>query len=192
MRNDDLKRTLNDLGISQATLARLLDVTARGVNLWAMGERSVPGPVAAYLRLLSSLPINLRQVELARANEGMITMRNGMYGIEFAVGVRPEEGGFGLLTFEDGMIYGVDVAGVRYDGSYSINAAGQAEVALKITYPPNVRAVFGVSNPYEWSIDATAILDPKAEGGSVTVKTSLGKTIPAKYQFMRPLPQVAA
>ena len=119
-------------------------------------------------------------------------MRNGMYGIQFAVGVRPEEGGFGLLTFEDGMIYGVDVAGVRYDGSYSINAAEQAEVTLKITYPPNVRAVFGVSNPYEWSIDATAILDPKAERGRVTVKTSLGKAIPAEYHFMRSIPQAAA
>jgi transcriptional regulator with XRE-family HTH domain len=191
MDNEALKRTLTDLGISQTDLARLVDVTPRGVNLWAAGERAVPGPAAAYLRLLLSLPLNLRQVELARINTKEKSMRNGMYGIWFSVGPRDEQTGHGVLTFEDGLIYGIDIGGVRYDGDYIINQKGEAEVNLKLTYPPNVQAIFGLSNPFEWSITVKTILDPKADSGSCLTQTSLGTSIPTRYAFLRALPQAA-
>ena len=184
-----LKEHLEAIGISQADLARLLDVTPRGVSLWMVGDRSVPGPVKAYVQLLRSIPLNLRQIELGRLRERKATMKNGMYGITFQSN---NDHGVGVLTFEDGVIYGVDEARVKYDGDYSINeTTGMADVRLKVTYPPHVRAVFGVQNPYEWSIDVTAVLDPKKDQGDLVVKTSVGKSLRAQYQFMRPLPVAA-
>jgi DNA-binding transcriptional regulator YiaG len=52
----ELRSILSALGLSQVDLARLILISTRAVNLWATGERVVPGPVAAYLRLILSLP----------------------------------------------------------------------------------------------------------------------------------------
>jgi DNA-binding transcriptional regulator YiaG len=52
----ELRSILSALGLSQVDLARLILISPRAVNLWATGERVVPGPVAAYLRLILSLP----------------------------------------------------------------------------------------------------------------------------------------
>lgn len=191
MDGSGLKQAIEAIGITQADLARLLGVTARAVNLWAMGDRPVPGPVEAYTRLLQVLTPNLRQAELSRLHVKEPRMRNGMYGIYFKIGTHPGQSGVGMLNFEDGVIYGVDEARVRYDGGYTINAQGQAEILLKVTYPPNVIAIFGTSNPYEWSIEVQAIIDPNKEEGDMFARTSLGQIIPAHYTFMRPLPQVA-
>ena len=77
-----------------------------------------------------------------------------------------------------GRVCGTDTEGVRYDGEYLFDErAGLADVKMKITFPPNVRAVFGVSNPYEWSFDITNRLDPKRLSGQLAVKTSMGQTI---------------
>lgn len=191
MDGSTLKQAIEATGITQADLARLLGVTARAVNLWVMGDRPVPGPVESYVRLLQALTPNLRQAELSRLHEKESKMRNGMYVIFFKAGTHPGQSGVGMLNFEDGVIYGVDEARVRYDGGYTINENGQAEVLLKVTYPANVVAIFGVSNPYEWSIEVQAIIDPNKDEGDTFARTSLGQVIPAHYAFMRPLPQAA-
>jgi len=56
MNDLELCRTLKQLGLSQRDLADLLDVTMRSVSYWITGERRVPGPVAAFLRLFAQLP----------------------------------------------------------------------------------------------------------------------------------------
>lgn len=66
MTNDELRTSLAKMGISQAELSRLLDVTTRAVSMWMASDRVLPGPVEAYVRLLQSLPEELQAVELGR------------------------------------------------------------------------------------------------------------------------------
>jgi hypothetical protein len=184
---DDLKAALTELGITQADFARLIGVTPRAVALWMAGDRAIPGPADGYLRLLRLLPMNLRQFELNRLKQKGTKMRDGMFGITF----QGQHGsGMGVLIFDSGRVYGADEAGVRYDGDYLFDeSSGLADVKAKITFPPNVRAVQGISNPYEWSFDITAKFDPKQNSGKLALKTSLGKPLNAQYVFLRTLPE---
>ena len=116
-------------------------------------------------------------------------MRDGMYGITFQ-GQQGE--GMGLLVFDSGRVYGTDTQGVRYDGEYVFDErSGLANVKVKIVFPPNVTAVFGISNPYEWAFDVTTSFNPKLNAGPLSVKTSLGKQVNAQYRFLRNLPDAA-
>lgn len=186
MTNVELKAFLIELGISQVEFAKLIGVTARAVTLWMSDERSIPGPAAAYVRLLSLLPQNLRQVELARLKDRGSDMRDGMFGIQF----QGEHGaGMGMLVLDSGKVYGTDTEGARYDGSYIYHEDTQmADVVLKVTFPAGVTSVLGISNPYEWSIDVSAKIDPKKNSGNTLVKTSLGKILNAQFKYLRPLP----
>jgi DNA-binding transcriptional regulator YiaG len=189
MNSLDLKAILKELGLTQADLARLLGITPRAVTLWMADARAIPGPAEAYIRLLRLLPANLRQIELSRLKQKGSKMRDGLYRISFQ---GRQGAGMGVLVFEEGRIYGTDTEGVRYDGEYLFDEhSGLADVKLKVTFPPNVRAVFGVSNPYEWSFDVTTHLNPKQDSGPVSVKTSIGQTIDAQFAYLRGLPDAA-
>jgi hypothetical protein len=189
MRASDLKTSFSELGITQADFARLIGVTSRAVTLWLAEERAVPGPVEAYLRLFRLMPPNLRHIELNRLRQKGTAMRDGMYGITF----QGQQGaGAGVLVFESGRVYGTDTEGVRFDGEYSFREnANEADVRVKVTFPPNVTAVFGISNPYEWSIDVTTTLNTAQRSGPLALKTSLGKAIRAQYTYLRGLPEAA-
>jgi DNA-binding transcriptional regulator YiaG len=52
MSADQFRAALAGLGMTQAGFARVALVDARTVRRWALGERDVPGPVVALLRLL--------------------------------------------------------------------------------------------------------------------------------------------
>ncbi len=185
----ELKTILLELGITQADFARLLGITARAVTLWMADERAIPGPVESYVRLLRLLPLNLRQIELSRLNKRGTEMRDGMYGITFQ-GQRGT--GMGVLVFDSGRVYGTDTEGVRYDGEYVFDEKTKlADVKVKVTFPPNVQAVFGISNPYEWSFDITTQVDPKRSSGPLAVKTSIGQAINAQFVYLRSLPDAA-
>ncbi len=116
-------------------------------------------------------------------------MRDGMFGITF----QGQHGrGLGVLIFDNGKVYGTDEAAVRYDGDYIFDeASGLAEVKVKVTYPPNVRAVQGIANPYEWSIIVETKFDPRQNSGALKLKTSLGRALSAQYVFLRSLPEAA-
>jgi hypothetical protein len=189
MISNDLKTALAELGITQADFARLINVTPRAVALWMADERAIPGAAEAYVRLLRLLPPNLRQVELSRLIQKGTAMRDGMFGITF----QGQQGaGMGVLVFDNGRVYGTDTEGVRYDGEYLFNeSTGLADVKLKVTFPPDVKAVFGISNPYEWAFDVTTKFDPKQQSGALAVNTSLGKPINAQFRFLRVLPEAA-
>lgn len=189
MTKNDLKSLLVELGLSQAEFSRLVDVTPRAVTLWMSGERAIPGPAAAYLRAFKLLPLNLRQAELSRLKQRGTGMRDGMYEIRFQ---GPHGEGTGVLIFDAGKVYGTDTERVRYDGEYVFNEqTGRVETKLKVTFPPNVRAVFGISNPYEWALDVTTSFDPRIESGRLDVKTSLGQPLEAHYRYLRALPDAA-
>jgi hypothetical protein len=188
MTGDDLRALLGELGVSQANFARLVGVTSRAVSLWMAGERAVPGPVEAYARLLWELPVGQRQAELARLQQRRTSMRDGMYFVQFQ---STSGAGFGTLILENGRVYGADPLHGRYDGEYEYNeVTGLADLRLKVTFPPGVRAVFGVSHPYEWSIDVATTLDPRNESGVLMLATPVGPQIQASYQYLRPLPDV--
>jgi len=185
----ELRLILQDLGLTQADFARLVGVTTRAVTLWIGGERAIPGPADAYVRVLQMLPPNLRQIELNRLKEGS-AMRDGIYKITFQ---GSSGGGAGMLIFENGRVYGTDTEAVRYDGQYVFDeGSGLVSVRVKVAFPPHVTSVFGVSNPYEWAIDVTAEFDPKQNSGAVAVTTSIGRVLNAQYVFLRYLPDVAA
>lgn len=189
MRHYELRAFLADLAISQADLARLVGVTSRGVNLWMSEERAIPGPVAAYARLLNSLPPDFRQVELNRLKVRSTAMRDGMFGITFQ---GRASAGMGIMIFDSGRICGTDTEGTRYDGGYVYDeATGLAEVKVKVTFPPNVRAVFGISHPHEWAIDVLARFNPNKDSGPLQVSTSIGQPLQAQYRFLRALPEAA-
>ena len=189
MTSNDLRSILIELRITQADFARLIGVTARAVTLWMSDERPIPGPVIAYVRVMQLLPPNLRQMELNRLKQKGTEMRDGMFVISF----QGQQGaGMGVLVFDNGRVYGTDTQGVRYDGEYLFNeGSGLADVKIKVTFPPNVRAVFGTMNPYEWAFDITSSFDPKKNSGPLTVRTSLGAPISAQYVFLRSLPEAA-
>jgi hypothetical protein len=108
-----------------------------------------------------------------------------MYGIHFAYGANQR---IAACVFQDGRVMGADEAGVRYDGDYVYDEKrGIADIKLKVIYPADVESVFGVANPYEWSIDVMTSLRPKQEAGALKVKTSIGKQVSATYRFLRPL-----
>jgi hypothetical protein len=186
MLSSDLKSILAELAISQTDLAKLVAVTPRAVAMWIAGDREAPGAVEAYLRLLIGLPPGQRQAELSRIKQRNPTMRDGMYGIEFAAA---HGAGIACLVFDSGRIYGVDPLGGRYDGGYVYDeTSGLADLKLKVTMPPNVPSVLGIQNPYEWAIDVGATLDPKAESGRFQVSSSIGQPLVATYKFLRSLP----
>jgi hypothetical protein len=189
MTPEELKRLLEELGLTQADFARLISVTPRAVNLWMMEDRAMPGPAVAYVRLLSSLPANLRQIEIGRLNQRGSGMRDGIFGIAFQGSVAA---GIGMMIFDSGRIYGTDTEGARYDGEYFYNEnTKMVDAIVKITMLPNVLAVFGISNPYEWAFDVTTSLDPKTNAGQLVVKTSIGQSLHATYKFLRSLPDAA-
>lgn len=66
---DEFTETLRRLEISQADCARLMGVTARGVNRWAKGDRAIPGPVAFALRTFEMLSASEQVVLLREARE---------------------------------------------------------------------------------------------------------------------------
>jgi DNA-binding transcriptional regulator YdaS (Cro superfamily) len=189
MTHGQLRAALDELKLTQADFARLIGVTPRAVNLWMAEDRTIPGPAAAYVQLLGTLPANLRQVEFGRLKHGVSAMREGIFGITYQ---GRSGAGMGMLVFEAGRVYGSDAAKGRYDGGYVFNEASElVDVTLKVTFPPNVASVLGIVNPYEWSIDVTTSFNPKLETGQVTVTNSLGQPLSAHFTFLRELPQAA-
>jgi DNA-binding transcriptional regulator YiaG len=71
----ELRAALEALGLSQAEFAGLLGVTPRAVALWLAGERLVPGPVVAYLRIVKKLS------PARRIDEFLRVMRPAMWRI---------------------------------------------------------------------------------------------------------------
>jgi hypothetical protein len=61
-------------------------------------------------------------------------------------------------------------------------------VTVKVTFPPNVVAVFGIehigiSNPYERAFDVTTSIDPQVNSGQLAVKTSIGNPLNARCVY---------
>lgn len=181
----ELRAFLTEMHLSQADFARLVDVTPRAVTLWMSGERAISGPAAAYIRVFRLLPLNHRHVELSRLIEHSAGMRDGWFAISFQ---GPQGAGMCILVLDGGRVYGTDKQGVRYDGEYVFDEkTGNAHVRVKVTFPPNVASVVGISNPYEWTLEASTTFDPIIKSGPLAVQTSMGP-LKAEYVYLRTPP----
>lgn len=184
-----LRQILADLGITQVILARLLGVTPRAVNLWIAGERDVPRPVEAYLRLLVSLPKAIQAQEFDRLNKEATQMLDGMYAINF---VGKSGQGNGVIILTGGLVFGSD-GGVQYDGTYepSSTQPGKVDVHLKLTVPPGVWLVQGVpAQPVEYRFDIDCTFAPGTTS-TVKIQTPFGP-IQVKIEFLRAIPKELA
>jgi DNA-binding transcriptional regulator YiaG len=56
MTAEEFRSAIEVLGLSQLAAAQALEVDARTVRRWALGEREVPGPVRVALRLMRLVP----------------------------------------------------------------------------------------------------------------------------------------
>jgi transcriptional regulator with XRE-family HTH domain len=66
MTGSELRRIIDANEIGQADLARLVGVTPKAIWFWLRGDRKIPGPMIAYLRLYTMLPDEFKQYELGR------------------------------------------------------------------------------------------------------------------------------
>lgn len=181
MNAHELKQTLADLSLSQVDFSRLIEVTARTVNLWTTDEREIPGPAAAYLRLLRSLPEALRFQEIARLR-GEVVMPEGIYKIEFAGRAGT---GLGVLVLTDGRIVGTD-GGVDYDGTYA-PSGNQVQAAIRCTVRPGTELVMGVRpQAHAYSFDLSAAF-PAGGSGRINVPTPFGASVVVDIAYLRPL-----
>jgi hypothetical protein len=187
MSPSELRSAIASLAIAQSDLARLVDVTPRAISLWLSGERAVPGPMAAYLRLLLSLPQGQREAELARLGIGTPMLAEGFY--KFCYWVDTGSRGEAMLVFEGGRIYGTDAGKSQYDGTYQANhETGKIDVRVRVELKAGEKSVAGPAQPFDWILEARGSLPPKAALGEVLFETNLGVPIMTSYELMRALP----
>jgi hypothetical protein len=181
----DLRLTLDELGISQAEFSRLIDDTPLAVSLWLSEEREIAGPVAAYLQLLVSLPRGLQAKELARIRKEDPAMYEGMYRFDYQ---GKEGAGLGVLILARGRAFGSD-GGVQYDGTCEPSAAqpGYVDVHLQLTVPPGVPLVQGVpAQPVAYSFDLDCSFAARGVTG-FRVETPFGP-VQGEVTFLRSVP----
>jgi len=162
----------------------LIGVTTRAISLWVAHERGIPGPVAAYLRLLSSLPKALQEKELTRIRKTDPSMYEGMYQCVFQGASGP---GLGVFVLSRGTVFGSDGA-VQYDGVYKPSARpGYVDLALHLSVPPGVALVQGVPpQPMSYSFDVNCSF-PIRGTELLTVQTPYGPVL-AEVKFLRTVP----
>ncbi len=187
MNADDLRSLLDEVGLNQVDFAHLVDVTPRAVSLWVTGQREIPGPAVSYLRLLASLPEAMRALELSRLKEGQ-TMPEGMYSVAYA-GVAGT--GQAVLVVNNGVVFGYDVAGGRYDGTYApSHVPGHVDLRLRVTVPPGTWLVQGVpAQPMEYAFDINCTVKARSDS-TVEIRTPVAPTpVRANIKFLRDVPR---
>ena len=148
MSEPSLKPKLEKLGLRQTDFARLLDVSARTVNLWATGAQPVPGSVAAYLRLLEVAAPDVRAAEVGRVIDRSRHLRDGIYGVAYRAPASADEGR-GTAVLRNGKLTGADVDGNLFCGCYRFDRVrGVTLVDLRLgTQDADAPVEPGVSGP---------------------------------------------
>lgn len=185
MDSSELIDALSQLEITKGDLARLTEVTVRAVNMWLSGEREIPGPLEAYVRLLRALPKAVLAQELARIREEDPRMYEGMYELHFG-----GEGGTGsgILVLQGGVIFGHD-SGVRYDGTYapSRTQRGHIDARLCLTVFPGTELVQGIpAQPVQYTFDVECSVATRSETAQ-TVETPYGP-VKVAFRYLRDVP----
>jgi hypothetical protein len=99
---------------------------------------------------------------------------NGFYKVTYG-GATGQ--GFGLLAFLNGIVVGLDEAGVRYDGGYGEDSnTGALQLHVNVTVPAGVALVLGTPpRTDEWSFGVDAALPAAfASGAPIRLRTRFG------------------
>ncbi len=188
--SSNLKSILKQLGLKQAELAKLLDVTPRTVSQWATGETAIPGPVRGYLRVLGAMPTELRTQEFNRLEERHKMLDEGIYELFYkAPDTEQIPGESALCVLRNGKILGSDRWGGVFEGSYKYDAirnTNSLHVRLKV--PPEGELVTGFSaGPNGATIEVTTTLDRAAPLTQTTVDIA-DQPVELQMKFLGPLP----
>ena len=184
-----LREKITTWGLSQAEFARWLQVSTGAVAQWVAETRSIPGPVGAYIKLFESLPPSLQDRELSQIKKGNPEME-GMYVVEF---VGSGGNGGASLTLKNGLVYGFDLGGGIYDGSYRPSETpGMTVVEVSVKMAAGAPSVIrGIIQPFDWTVVAKAEIPNNVASATVNVSTNMGETLVAKLTRMRDLPVAA-
>jgi hypothetical protein len=111
-------------------------------------------------------------------------MKEGLYAFQFVTDI---DCGVGTVIFENGIVYGGDIGGGRYKGSFFCNPEnGLTNVKMKVTIPANIMTVMGIANPYEWSFDIFFSFPSQADEHKVEI-IALNRKINAVITYLQPL-----
>jgi DNA-binding XRE family transcriptional regulator len=190
MARGNLKDVLERLGLRQAELARLLDVSPRTVSVWATGETPLPGPVAAYLGLLQLCHPSVVSSELRRLEGRGRMLDEGIYGLSYTGEHMGEvDQGNGLAVLRNGKILGSDRWGGVFAGSYEYDPVNKTNnVHVRLEMPPDATLVTGFSSgPDGATVDIVAAFERAAPISSTVVEIA-GTPIAIELTYLGPLP----
>ena len=110
-------------------------------------------------------------------------MKEGFYSINYT---GTTGSGFGLITMDTGVIVGVDITGIEYDGTYEYDEGSkmiEAKIAAKV--PIGVNLVTGVLP--DRNFDFKISFPRQTTNTSLTIKIP-GGTVDAIIKFLRHFP----
>ena len=188
MTQNDLKPTLEKLGLRQSELARLLDVSIRTVNQWAKSGQVLPGAVAGYLRLLAAADEKVREAELERLEDSGKRLGEGLYRIGYRA-MSEYECDHALAVLHNGKVVGSDRHGVVFNGTYRFDRRkGLNVVTLCLEVPPVGTLINGyAAGPGGARINVTCNI-AKAQPVSRSTIEVAGQPVSIELSFLGPLP----
>lgn len=186
----NLKDTLKQLGLKQIELAGLLSVSPRTVSQWASGDTARPGPVSAYLRLLSNLTPQQRTKELARIQGRQNMLDEGLYDLTY-FWTKSDEPCIanGLAVLRSGKILGSDRLGGVFKGSYTFDNVRQTNtVHVRLKVPDGGILLTGFSAGAEGAVvDISGTFDRAAPTSTSTVDVE-GQPLDVRLTYLGALP----
>lgn len=190
MSESGLKATLERLGLRQSELARLVNVSARTVSQWATGDVSLPGPVAAYLRVLEVLSPELLAEEFSRLEGRKRMFDEGIYSLTCrAKDCAPSASETSLAVLRNGKILGSDRQGGLFTGSYEYDAVTQLnKMHVRLQVPPNGILFTGAgAGPSGAVVDIIGAFD-RATPASQAMVDVAGEEVELQLIYLGPLP----
>ena len=80
-------------------------------------------------------------------------MKEGMYTVSYADGAGTDSG-WAVLVFDSGIIWGIDVVGATYDGTYAYDKrTDKIRAKFKGVFPEGSKLVTGIEAPPEIDFD---------------------------------------
>lgn len=190
MPDHGLRVALERLGLKQTELAELLSVSPRTVSIWATGAAALPGPVAAYLRVVQSLAPAQLSLELGRLDGRQRMLDEGIYSLNYRAEIAGQaDADDGLAVLRNGRILGSDRWGGVFTGSYLFDPATTSNtVHIRMQIPPGGRLISGyTAGPKGSTLEFVASLE-RAAPVSTTVVDVAGQPVEVQLTYLGPLP----
>ncbi len=188
--DQNLKGTLLKLGLRQSELALLLDVSPRTVSQWSTGDVTLPGPVAAYLRVLQCLSASQQAEEFARIEGRTKMLDEGIYGLSYRSGECCEPAAdSALAVLRAGKVLGSDRWGGVFSGSYEFDNKREINTLhVRLRIPADGELVTGfTAGPEGATVDIVGAFARAAPMTTATVDVA-GQPVEVQLRYLGPLP----